>query len=135
MILVTSLLKISKLAQKCVSIYTKRMQIEESFRDMKSHRYGIGFDLHLSYKQERLQTLIMIGMLANLILWMLGTAVFMSGQAKDYQANTEMKRRVLSTIFLGQRVSNDRRFKLKLEQLTAAYKFLVEQIRENGEKC
>jgi len=109
-ILATSLPISSTLAKKCVRLYTTRMQIEESFRDMKSYRYGIGFSLNLSHELKRLQTLIMIAMLANLILWLLGTVAENMGEARNYQANTVKDRRVLSIIFLGKRVANDRRF-------------------------
>ena len=34
--------------QSC-TLYTKRMQIEQSFRDLKSHRYGSAFDDTLTY--------------------------------------------------------------------------------------
>ncbi|NIP51363.1 MAG: IS4 family transposase, partial [candidate division Zixibacteria bacterium] len=41
-ILATSLPVTSKLAKRVVRIYSTRMQIEESFRDIKSYRLGIG---------------------------------------------------------------------------------------------
>lgn len=41
-LLVSSLPPRYRLAKKVVAIYKKRMQIEESFRDMKSQRYGFG---------------------------------------------------------------------------------------------
>jgi hypothetical protein len=40
--------------QKVVNIYQTRMQIEEGFRDMKSHRYGLGFDTNLSKQKNRI---------------------------------------------------------------------------------
>jgi hypothetical protein len=35
-------------ANQIVRCYAQRMQIEEAFRDLKSTRYGLGFELHLS---------------------------------------------------------------------------------------
>jgi hypothetical protein len=76
---------------------------------------------------------MLIGMLATLVLWLLGTVVIMSGEARHYQANTEKKRRVLSTLFLGLRVSSDIRVTVSDSQLAIAYDRLVTQMREHGD--
>lgn len=131
-ILATSLPATSKLATKVVKLYSARMQIEEAFRDIKSYRFGTGLELNMTGSLQRLQILMLIGMLATLILWLLGTVVIMSGEARHYQANTEKKRRVLSVLFLGLRVSNDRRLSLSMSQVTEAYHRLVQQTAEHG---
>jgi hypothetical protein len=131
-LLATSLPVTSKLAKKVVHIYATRMQIEESFRDIKSYRYGIGFELNMSQNTKRLKILLMIGMLAMLLLWLLGAVAQLNGQAKYYQANTVTKRRVLSTTFLGLRVYKDRRFRLKGNELTAIYHQLIALSNEHG---
>ena len=130
--LATSLPVTSKLAKRVVSVYSARMQIEEAFRDIKSYRYVTGFELNLPREQRRLQILLLIGMLVALILWLLGTVVEMSGEARHYQANTEKKRRVLSVLFLGLRVSSDNRVTVSDSQLTLAYDRLVTQMRGHG---
>jgi hypothetical protein len=124
-LLATSLPVTSKQAKRVVNIFATRMQIEESFRDTKSYRYGIGFELNMSRDTNRLQMLLMIGMLAILILWILGTVAQKNGQARFYQANTVRKRHVLSTIFLGMRVFHDSRFWVEPSLLKVAYKHLV----------
>ncbi len=43
-LLVTSLPARQSLARRVVNLYAKRMQIEEAFRDLKSHRFGMGFE-------------------------------------------------------------------------------------------
>ena len=40
-LLVGMLSESSKIAEKIVKIYTRRMQIEEGFRDLKSTKYGL----------------------------------------------------------------------------------------------
>jgi hypothetical protein len=50
------------------------MQIEQSFRDLKSHRYGCAFDDTLTRCAERLQMLLLIHMLASLAAWLVGAA-------------------------------------------------------------
>lgn len=57
-----------------VSLYAKRMQIEQSFRDLKSHRYGCGFEDTLSRSAERLEMLLLIHMLASLVAWLVALA-------------------------------------------------------------
>jgi hypothetical protein len=51
------------------AIYTRRMQIEQSFRDLKSHRYGVGFEDSLTRKSNRLATLLLILALASFVAW------------------------------------------------------------------
>lgn len=53
-------------------MYKRRMQIEESFRDLKSHRYGMGFEDSQSRKAERLQMLLLIHALALWVMWIVG---------------------------------------------------------------
>ncbi len=45
-LLVSSLADCHGYADKFAKCYSSRMQIEESFRDQKSYRYGLGSDLH-----------------------------------------------------------------------------------------
>jgi len=47
-LLATSLPVTSTLAKKVVKLYSARMQIEESFRDIKSYRFGAGLELNLT---------------------------------------------------------------------------------------
>ena len=83
-ILATSLPATSKLAKKIVKLYSARMQIEEAFRDIKSYWFGTGLELNKTRDQQRLQILMLIGMLVTLVLWLLGTVVIMSGEARYY---------------------------------------------------
>lgn len=57
-----------------VSLYAKRMQIEQSFRDLKSHRYGCAFEDTLTRTGQRLEMLLMIHMLASLAAWLAAIA-------------------------------------------------------------
>jgi Transposase DDE domain len=47
-------------ARQMVRIYARRMQIELSFRDLKSHRYGQGFEDSLTRKGERIEVLLLL---------------------------------------------------------------------------
>lgn len=61
-------------AHAIVALYRRRMQIEESFRDLKSHRFGMGFEDSQSRKAERLQMLLLIHALAQWVAWLMGLA-------------------------------------------------------------
>lgn len=62
-------------AAEIVALYAKRMQIEQSFRDLKSHRYGAAFEDSLTRDPRRLEMLLLIHLLATLAAWLEGLAV------------------------------------------------------------
>ena len=108
------------------------MQIEESFRDVKSIRFGIGFELNLTRSNKRLQVLLLIAMIATFVLWLLGMAARRSEQHLQYQANTVKDRHVLSAVYLGLRVAYDRRFEFTLGQLRPVLHILREAVLKHG---
>jgi len=59
-------------SRQIVALYGKRMQIEQTFRDLKSHRYGCAFEDTLTRTGPRLEVLLMIQMLASLAAWLEG---------------------------------------------------------------
>ncbi|WP_249364797.1 hypothetical protein [Pseudoalteromonas rubra] len=48
------------------------MQIEESFRDLKSPQYGMGLRHSKSRRPNRLDILRLLALLATIILWWIG---------------------------------------------------------------
>lgn len=127
-LLATSLPVTSVQAKKVVNIYKTRMSIEESFRSMKSHRYGLGFADNLTKKRTRLTILLLLGLLAFFVLWCLGKAVELTQQHWQYQANTIRHRKVLSTFFIGLKVVNDKRISVgyrDVEQAVHELKILI----------
>lgn len=83
-----------------VRCYAARMQIEETFRDAKSHRFGWSLrDVRCS-SATRLQSLLILGMFATLAVTLVGMAVERAGLQRGFQANT-VRTRVLSHFFLG----------------------------------
>jgi hypothetical protein len=87
-------------AQAVVSVYAQRMQIEESFRDLKSEHFGLGFSAGRSKQRNRLGVLLLIACLASFVLRLIGEV----GKAKQlefkFQSNTRRSRPVLSVISL-----------------------------------
>ncbi len=87
-------------AQAVVSVYAQRMQIEESFRDLKSEHFGLGFSAGRSTQKARLAVLLLVACLASFVLRLIGEA----GKARQlqfkFQSNTRRSRPVLSAISL-----------------------------------
>jgi len=52
-------------AQRIIAYYKTRMQIEEAFRDTKSHRLGFSISESLTRNRTRLEILLLIGALAT----------------------------------------------------------------------
>ena len=102
-LLISSLPKNSSFAKKSVKIYQTRMQIEESFRDMKSTKFGLGFEHNHTKKLARMTVLVLLTTLAAMVLILLGKVVELSGLAYRFQSSSTRKRRVLSHFFLGKR--------------------------------
>jgi hypothetical protein len=99
-------------ARRVVRAYEKRMQIEETFRDLKSHRWGYGLQFARSRCPKRLATLLLVTTLATAATWLAGMAVKTKGWARHFQANTIKHRAVLSVFFLGRRILKSTRLAL-----------------------
>ncbi|WP_139101441.1 transposase [Marinomonas spartinae] len=90
-------------SKRCVNAYKTRMQIEGGFRDMKSSRFGLGFEQNNTRKMDRLKNLILLATLASMILILIGSVVASKGYSYRFQSNSTRSRRVLSYIYLGKR--------------------------------
>ena len=107
-------------ADQIVRLYAKRMQIEETFRDAKSHRFGWSFeDVHLSSSQ-RVAALLVLAALALVVVTLIGIAAERRGDHRAFQANTE-RRRVLSFFSLaGALLRKADLYHLSLDEFTAS---------------
>jgi hypothetical protein len=84
-----------------VRIYRMRMQIEQTFRDLKSHRYGWSTRHIRSTSSKRIDVLLLVGALAAVAMHLIGLTLRGHVLARGLQANTERRRNVFSTFFLG----------------------------------
>lgn len=101
-LLATSLPHINHItAKRVMKIYKNRMQIEEAFRDLKSHKFGFSFEDTHSKRIKRIEILLLIGMLGSLIAWLIGYIAENKKLQYQFQANSIKKHRVLSLFFLG----------------------------------
>ena len=80
------------------------MQIEETFRDLKSHRWGFALRYARCNTAKRLEILLLLGTLATLVAWLVGLAGRTMQWNWQLQANTIRKRQVLSTFFIGRQL-------------------------------
>ena len=120
-LLATSLPVTSTMAKKVVQIYRTRMQIEEGFLDIKSHRFGLSLAYHRTYSVERLQVLLLIATLALMVLWLLGMATILLDQHYQFQANSVRNKKVLSVIFIGLQMINETKIRLSSDDISAAW--------------
>jgi transposase len=104
-LLATSLPYHRHLSKQVIDIYRQRMQIEEGFRDMKSTRFGLGYENNRSTTKTRITVLVLLTTLASLVAVLLGMLLVVSNKHRRFQANTETKS-VLSFHFLGLRAFN-----------------------------
>ena len=104
-LLATSLKNEKDVAKKMRRIYACRMQIEESFRDIKT---GLNMNAGDTRIINRLSVLLLIALLAQYLLFVLGLAVKAAGKQRQYQANSVKKNNVLSNQFIGLRAYKDR---------------------------
>ena len=86
--------------RQVVTLYTRRMQIELAFRDLKSHRYGQGFEDSLTRKGARIEVLLLLSTLAAFATWLVGMACEASGIAA-WLMPFRSKRRLYSVMRLG----------------------------------
>jgi len=126
-LLISSLPNNSTFAKKSVSIYQTRMQIEESFRDMKSTKFGLGFEQHHTKKIERARQLVLLTTLAAMVLILLGKVIELAGLAYRFQCNSTRQRRVLSHFYLGKRALSNN-LKISSRQWREGIREFAEQL-------
>ena len=75
------------------------MQIELSFRDMKSQHFGEGLECSASSGAGRYTVLVLIASLAAILLWLIGAAAERCGVHQRLRPGSR-KRRAYSRLFL-----------------------------------
>jgi hypothetical protein len=81
-------------ARAVVDLYGGRMQIEQSFRDVRNPNFGLGLSLSQTTRPDRLAILLLIGALAMFALWLIGLAA----RARGYRVNFGSRARADSTL-------------------------------------
>lgn len=82
-------------AARIIALYGRRFTIEESFRDTKDPRFGLGLSATRVGRVDRRDRLMLIGALAQVLLTLLGAASEETGLDRTLKANT-VKTRTMS---------------------------------------
>ena len=103
------------------------MQIEESFRDVKT---GLKMNDSGSRITHKLSVLLLIACLSQFMLYLLGLAVKAADKHRQYQANLIKHRNVLSNQFIGLRAYKDKSLRLLKSHWRAGIKTLQSLIKD-----
>lgn len=87
--------------RQVIAIYSLRMQIEQSFRDLKNHRWGWSLRHCRTRSRGRLELLLLVAAIAIVAQQITGSAAEACGLHRHHQANTVHRHRVLSLFVLG----------------------------------
>ena len=88
-------------ATNIVNYYKKRMQIEESFRDIKSHQFGLGARYIRTRCIYRWGIAMLLAAIVQITLWIIGVIGHSEGFQKYFQANTVKDKKIFSYFTLG----------------------------------
>ncbi|MEL5559008.1 IS4 family transposase [Serratia ureilytica] len=90
--------------REIMKLYSRRMQIEQNFRDEKSERFGFGLRASYSRSVGRMLVLSLLATLSTIVLWLIGYHAENKGLHLRYQANSIKSRRVISYLTLAENV-------------------------------
>lgn len=102
-------------AAQVVTMYSGRMQIEQSFRDLKNIRWGIGLTASQTRKTARVAILLLIGALTMYALWLIGLAIRAQGYCVQFGSKKKAAT-ALSIISLARWWQEDLSSSIKLTQ-------------------
>ncbi|MCC8374098.1 IS4 family transposase [Photorhabdus sp. HUG-39] len=118
--------------REIIKLDSRRMQIEQNFRDEKSERFGFGLRASHSRSAGRMRVLSLLATLSTIVLWLIGYHVENKGLHLRYQANSIKSRRVISYLTLAENVLRHSPLILKqislndaLNHLTRIYRNMV----------
>ena len=119
-------------SQKTVDLYSKRMQIEQNFRDDKSVRYGFSWRFSKSSGVNRMEVLCLIAAVASIALWFIGFEAERRSWHRKFQANTIKNRRVLSFLTLAKQVIKQYRSRITLNYIEKSLKYFYLRYQDEG---
>ena len=93
-------------AEGVVALYSQRMRIEQSFRDTKNSRFGLGLEVARSRSAQRLEILLLIAHLAGFVQRLIGESAKQHQLELQFMATRRSDRREISVLTLGRRILN-----------------------------
>ena len=115
--------------REIMRLYSRRMQIEQNFRDEKSERFGFGLRASYSRSAGRMLVLSLLATLATVVMWLLGYHAENKGLHLRYQANSLKSRRVISYLTLAENVIRHSPLILRRTALDAVLNHLAKTYR------
>jgi hypothetical protein len=120
-ILASSLPKSDFNPEQIVHLYSLRMQIEQSFRDLKNSKYGFSFKNTLTRSVSRLNALLLIVAIVNFTVWAVGVLAEQKQWHIKCQSNTS-KKRTLSLFYLGTIILKSKYFNVSISEISLVIK-------------
>lgn len=114
-------------SERVVAMYRARMSIEEGFRDLKAHRHGFALRQNIGRDPQRVANLLLVAAIASVCAWLTGLVGQARSLDRPLQANTERRRTVLSTFFIGLRLLKHR-LHLNKSDVSAALRRLNDSV-------
>ncbi len=121
-------------SRQLIGLYTRRMQIEGSFRDLESHRYGAAFEDSLTRIGQRLAVLLMIHTLACFACWLLGMCCERNGH-DAWLAPSKARHKLYSTLRVGREALLKRWPTTPILQMLKLLSALPEPVRREMVLC
>jgi len=91
-------------AEAIIALYSQRMRIEQSFRDIKNERTGLGLSASRSRSGIRLEVLLLIGHLATWVMRLIGECAQQCQMHLHFQSTSRVDRKEISVLTLARRV-------------------------------
>mgnify|MGYP000729904435 CR=1 FL=1 len=84
-----------------INLYFKRMQIEESFRDVKSHQFGLSGRYGRTQSVDRWAVKMLLAAIVQITYWVIGVIAHSQNKQRYFQANTVKDKKIFSYFTLG----------------------------------
>lgn len=124
-LLATNLSKSHFKSVQIVNLYAKRMQIEESFRDLKSHQFGLAARYVRTRCVYRWNVKMLLAAIVQITYWVIGIIGHSQGMQRIFQANTVKDKKVFSYFTLGRLIIEHD----KINQITFSEEILAQVIQ------
>ncbi|HAT8967614.1 TPA: transposase [Legionella pneumophila subsp. pneumophila] len=79
-----------------INLYFKKMQIEESFRDVKSHQFGLAGRYLRTHSVNRWGVKMLLAAIVEITYWVIGVIAHSQNKQQYFQANTVKDKKIFS---------------------------------------
>lgn len=91
-------------AATIIALYATRMRIEQTFRDLKNERLGLGFSAARSHSAKRLEVLLLIAHLSSWLMRLIGECAQNCQMQRYFQSVPGLDHQEISVMTLARRV-------------------------------